>query len=86
MVSKGFTQREEVDFNEIFSPVVKQTSIRVLFSLMVVQDLELEKMDVKTTFLHGDLEETIYMRQPEGFESKDQNQVCLIKKSLYELK
>ena len=82
MVAKSITQREEVDFNEIFSPIVKQTSIRVLLSLMVAQDLKLKQIDVKTTFLHGDLDETIYMRQPEGFESKDQNQVCLIKKSL----
>ena len=73
LVAKVFTQREGVDFNEIFSPVVKQTSIRVLLSLVVVQDLELKKMDVKIVFLQGDLEKTMYMRQLEGFESKNQN-------------
>ena len=62
-----------MDFNEIFSFVVKQTSIRVLLSLVVVQDLELKKMDVKIVFLQGDLEKTMYMRQLEGFESKNQN-------------
>ena len=62
-----------MDFNEIFSLVVKQTSIRVLLSLVVVQDLELKKMDVKIVFLQGDLEKTMYMRQLEGFESKNQN-------------
>ena len=57
-----------VDFNDVFSPVVKHTSIRVLLSLIATKDLELKQLDVKTTFLHGDLEEQIYMRQSEGFE------------------
>ena len=70
LVAKGFTQKKEVDFNEIFSPVVKQTSIRVLLSLVVVQNFELEQMDVKTVFLHGDLDETICMRQLRGLRVK----------------
>ena len=57
LVAKGFTQREGIDYNEIFSSVVKQTSIRMLFSLVVQEDLEHEQLDVKTTFLHGDLTE-----------------------------
>ena len=52
---------------EIFSLVAKLTSIRVLMSLDAIFDLEIEQMDVKTMFLHGDLEEEIYMKQPEGF-------------------
>ena len=47
---------------------------------------ELDEMDVKTAFLHGDLEETIFMKQPDGFEEGDSNKVCLLKKSLYGLK
>jgi hypothetical protein len=50
-----------MDFNEIFSPVVKHSSIRVLLSMVALFDLDLEQLDVKTTFLHGELEETIYM-------------------------
>lgn len=56
LVAKDFTRREGVDFNEIFSLVVKHTSIRVLLSLVAHFNMELEQMDVKTAFLHGDLE------------------------------
>ena len=67
LVVKGFNQKQGIDFDEIFSPVVKMSSIRVILGLIASLDLELEKMDVKTAFLHGDLEEEIYMVQPEGF-------------------
>ncbi|GJS55942.1 retrovirus-related pol polyprotein from transposon TNT 1-94 [Tanacetum coccineum] len=67
LVAKGYSQKEGIDYNEIFSPVVRHTSIRVLLSLVAHHDLELEQLDVKTAFLHGDLEEEIYMSQPEGF-------------------
>ncbi|AAF19226.1 Highly similar to Ta1-3 polyprotein [Arabidopsis thaliana] len=87
LVAKGYTQREGVDYQEIFAPVVKHVSIRILMSLVVDKDLELEQMDVKTTFLHGDLEEELYMEQPEGFVSdSSENKVCRLKKSLYGLK
>ncbi|KAJ0489574.1 putative RNA-directed DNA polymerase [Helianthus annuus] len=87
LVAKGFTQRAGVDYQEIFSPVVKHTSIRVMLSLTAVHNFELEQLDVKTTFLHGNLEENIYMRQPPGFEVEGQDdKVCLLKKSLYGLK
>ena len=56
-----------IDFGDIFSPVAKVTSIRLLLSVAAAFDFEIEKMDVKTSFLHGDLEEEIYMKQPEGF-------------------
>ncbi|CAJ2651441.1 unnamed protein product [Trifolium pratense] len=85
LVAKGFTQLEGIDYNEIFSPVVKHCSIRVLMAIVNQYDLELEQMDVKTAFLHGELEETIYMQQPEGF-VEDNSKVCLLKKSLYGLK
>ena len=87
LVAKGFTQKEGIDFGEIFSPVIKYKSIRIMLSLVVQYNLELEQMDVKTAFLHGDLEETIYMEQPEGFQvQKNKDMVCLLKKSLYGLK
>nr|KYP77046.1 Retrovirus-related Pol polyprotein from transposon TNT 1-94 [Cajanus cajan] len=87
LVVKGFRQRKGVDFNEIFSPVVRMTSIRTVLSLAATLDLEVEQMDVKTTFLHGDLEEEIYMKQPDGFliEGKE-DYVCRLRKSLYGLK
>ena len=87
LVVKGFAQKKGIDFDEIFSPVVKMTSIRTILSLVVVEDLHLEQLDVKTTFLHGDLEEEIYMQQPQGYEVKGkENLVCRLKKSLYDLK
>jgi hypothetical protein len=87
LVAKGYSQKEGVDYNEIFSPVVKHTSIRVLLALVAQYDMELEQLDVKTAFLHGDLEEVIYMAQPEGFkEAGNENLVCRLKKSLYGLK
>ncbi|KAJ4703754.1 Retrovirus-related Pol polyprotein from transposon TNT 1-94 [Melia azedarach] len=87
VVARGFTQREGVDYNEIFSPVVRHTSIRVLLAIVAHQDLELEQLDVKTTFLHGELEEEIYMTQLDGFQVPGkEDYVCKLKKSLYGLK
>jgi hypothetical protein len=87
LVEKGYSQVEGIDFGEIFSPVAKLTSIRFILSIVVAFDLEVEHMDVKTTFLHGDLEEEIYMKQLEGFVVKGKKElVCKLKKSLYGLK
>nr|GEY68366.1 retrovirus-related Pol polyprotein from transposon TNT 1-94 [Tanacetum cinerariifolium] len=87
LVAKRYRQKEGIDYNEIFSPVERHTSIRMLLSLVAHHDLELEKLNVKTAFLHGDLEEEIYMSQPEGFvvQSKE-DYVCKLQKSLYGLK
>ena len=81
---KGVNQKRGIDFEEIFSPVLKMSSIRVALSLVARLNLEVEQLNVKTSFLHGDLEEEIYMQQPEGFEVKGkENLVCKLKKSLY---
>jgi hypothetical protein len=61
LVAKGYSQKEGIDFHEIISPVLKIVSIRIVLELITLLDLELEKLDVKTTFLHGDLDEEIYM-------------------------
>ena len=69
------------------SPVVKMTSVRTVLGLAASLDLELEQLNVKTAFLHGDLNEEIYMEQPEGFEVKGKEDlVCRLKKNLYGLK
>ena len=87
IVVKGFQQKKGVDFDEIFAPVVKMTSIRTVLSITASMDLDVEQLDIKTTFLHGDLEVKIYMQQPEGFVKKGkENLVCQLKKSLYGLK
>ncbi|KAG7554626.1 GAG-pre-integrase domain [Arabidopsis suecica] len=87
LVAKGYAQREGVDYTDIFSPVVKHVSIRILLAIVAEEDYELEQLDVKTAFLHGELEEQIYMEAPEGFESQfKSDQVCLLNKTLYGLK
>jgi hypothetical protein len=67
LVAKGYSQIPGIYFNDVFSPVVKHSSIRTLLSIVAMHDYELEQLDVKTAFLYGELEEVIYMDQPEGF-------------------
>jgi hypothetical protein len=87
LVAKGYSQHKGVDYEEIFSPVVKHTSMREVLALVAHYDMALEQMNVKTTFLYGDLEEQIYMEQPEGFSQPGhEHLVCKLKKSLYGLK
>lgn len=64
LVAKCFLQREWVAYNEVFSPVVKQTSITVVLSIVTRFYMHMEYMDVTTAFVHGDLEDVIYMKQP----------------------
>lgn len=87
LVAKGYAQKEGIDYNEVFSPVVKHSSIRILLALVAQYDLDLVQLDVKTAFLHGDLEEEIYMTQTSGFKVAGREDcVCKLKKSLYGLK
>ena len=87
LVAKGFKQQQGIDFEKIFSPVVKMTTLQCVLESIARIDLELFQMDVKTTFLHGNLCEENYMQQPEGFQrAKQENLVCKLKKSLYGLK
>ena len=87
LVGKSYSQQEGVDFQEIFAPVVKHVSIRYILSTVVHFNMELQQMDVKTAFLHGLLDEKIYMDQLEGFvDMKNPQKVCLLKRSLYGLK
>src|SRR3954464_10360775 len=85
LVVRGFSQREGIDYTETFAPVAKYTSIRTLLALAAAADWEIHRMDVKTAFLAGDLDEQIFMELPEGINTPE-NTICELKKSLYGLK
>ncbi|KAL0298745.1 UNVERIFIED_CONTAM: Retrovirus-related Pol polyprotein from transposon TNT 1-94 [Sesamum radiatum] len=85
LVAKGYTKKEGTDYRETFSPVSKKDSFRIIIALVAHFDSEVHQMDMKTTFLNGDLEEEVYMSQPEGF-SHDSDLVCKLNKSIYGLK
>ena len=86
-MAKGFTQREEIDYNETFSPVSCKDSFKIIMALVTHYDLELHQMDVNTAFLNGDLYENVYMAQPKGFVVEGNERMgCCLKKSIYGLK
>ena len=64
LVAKWFTQEKDIDFDEINFPVIKMISIHTVLSIVAIEDFHLEHLDVKTTFLHCELDEEIYMAQP----------------------
>nr|GEZ85432.1 retrotransposon protein, putative, Ty1-copia subclass [Tanacetum cinerariifolium] len=87
LVIQGFSQRQGVDYFDTYAPVARITSIMVLFALASIYNFPIHQMDVKTAFLNGDLDEEVYMKQPEGFVLPGhENKVCKLKKSLYGLK
>ncbi|CAH9069617.1 unnamed protein product [Cuscuta europaea] len=87
LVVKVYTQKEGIDYKETFSPVSSKDSFRIIMALVAHFNLELHQMDVKTAFLNGDIDETIYMVQPENFVIGDPKQmVCKLTKSIYGLK
>ena len=87
LVPKGFTQKQNIDYFDTYAPMTRISSFRILFALASIYKLYIHQMDVKTAFLNGDLEEEIYMLQPEGcIVSGQESKVCKLQKSLYGLK
>jgi transposase InsO family protein len=86
-VTRGFSQKEGIDYEETFTPVAKYTSIRTIIALAAKMKWKLHQIDVKTAFLNGVIEEEVYIEQPQGFEVEDRkSHVCRLKKALYGLK
>lgn len=87
LVAQGFSQQFGIDYNDVFAPVARQATLRILLSIASKEKFFVKHLDVKTAFLNGKLQETIYMKQPKGFEEVDkEDYVCLLKRSLYGLK
>ena len=88
-VAKGFSQVPGRDYNETYSPTTRLSTFRVLISYAVYENTDLKQMDIKTAYLNADIEEEIFMQQPEGFEKFDKQGnplICKLRKSLYGLK
>src|SRR3954468_6000364 len=87
LVAKGFRQVQGVDYDETFSLVAMFESIRILLAIAVFHDYEIWQMDVKIAFLNGNIDEELYIMQPEGFiDPKDADKVCKLQRSIYGLK
>ena len=89
LVAQGFSQVPGVDYFDTFAPVARLASIRAVLAIAATNDLELHQIDVKGTFLNGELteEETVYMRQPPGYHAPNsEGKVCCLRKTLYGLK
>jgi len=87
LVAKGFKQRYGIDYGETFSPVVKAATIHLVLSLAISNTWCLRQLDVTSAFLHGYLEEEVFMKQPLGYEDKvNPNHVCKLDRALYGLK
>jgi len=87
LIAKGFSQVEGKDFDQIFSPVVRFETVRLILALAALEGWYLSGLDVRNTYLYGELEEEIYMEQPEGFHARGkEGHVLRLRRALYGLK
>ena len=85
LVIKGFYQKLGIDYNSVFAPVVRASTVRLFLTLVACYDLECHSLDIKNAFIQGSVDEEIYMRQPDGYDDGS-GRVCKLDKSLYGLK
>jgi hypothetical protein len=86
-VASGFSQKEGIEYEEIFSPIERYTSISTILSLVAMMKWKVHQIDVNKTFLNGEIKEELYVEKPLGFKTHDrENHVCKLKKDLYGLK
>ena len=87
LVARGFSQQPGLDYDETFSPVIKRSTIRFILTISLSQGWSVKQLDVSNVFLHGDLQEQVYLAQPPGFEdSSHPDYVCHLHKALFGLK
>lgn len=87
LVARGFLQRKGIDFEEVYSPTLKYTTLRLVLGLALENKMHIHNLDIKTAFLNGTLEEEVYVSQPKGYvEKENEEKVCRLKKALYGLK
>jgi hypothetical protein len=87
LVCKGYAQIERIDFEETFSPVARMEAIRLLLAYACSKNVKVYQMDVKSSLLNGELEEEVYIEQPEGFQLlENTDYVCKLKNDVYGLK
>ena len=86
LMAKGYHQKQRIDYHKTFSLVAMLKSIRILLAIVAHYDYEIWHMDVKMTFLNGNLTEEVYMTQPTGFISRNGRKVCKLQRSIYGLK
>ena len=86
LVVKGFHQREGIDYDEVFAPVSKYSTLRTVLAIAADLDLEIHQLDIKTAFLNGKLDEDVYIQQPPGYNYDNPDLACKLNKALYGLK
>ncbi len=87
LVTKGYAQIYGINYEETYSPVAKMTIVKAIITMVATKGWSLHQMNVKNVFLHGDLQEEVYMEQPpDNVDQTHPNLVCMLKKTLYDLK